>query len=125
MTRKTRRKRLWKKKRIPLRLLRKKKNTNDEDEDKKKNVKYELLESEFNTLKESYSQLQAQYEELMNFKNQIENQKKDELIAEFYMLSDEDKKDVIDNKTNYTLDEIKAKLSVICFDKKINFTMDK
>jgi len=41
------------------------------------------------------------------------------------MLSDEDKKDVISNKEKYTLDEIKAKLSVICFDKKINFTLDK
>ena len=38
------------------------------------------------------------------------------------MLSDEDKADVIQNKEKYTLDEIKAKLSVICFDKKINFT---
>jgi len=43
----------------------------------------------------------------------VENSRKDALIAEFYMLSDEDKKDVIENKTKYTLDEIKAKLSVI------------
>ena len=41
------------------------------------------------------------------------------------MLSDEDKADVISNKEKYTLDEIKAKLSVICFDKKISFTLDK
>jgi len=39
------------------------------------------------------------------------------------MLSDEDKQDVIQNKSKYTLDEIKAKLSVICFDKKINFNL--
>jgi len=37
------------------------------------------------------------------------------------MLSDEDKADVISNKEKYTLDEIKSKLSVICFDKKISF----
>jgi len=41
------------------------------------------------------------------------------------MLSDEDKADVIQNKEKYTLDEIKAKLSVICFDKKISFTLNK
>ena len=35
----------------------------------------------------------------------------------------QDKADVIQNKEKYTLDEIKAKLSVICFDKKINFTV--
>ena len=101
-------------------------NKDDEDDDDKKGAKkYELLEEELNTLKESYSALQSQYQELVNFKNEIDNQKKDALIAEFYMLSDEDKADVISNKEKYTLDEIKAKLSVICFDKKINFTLNK
>jgi len=40
------------------------------------------------------------------------------------MLSEEDKKDVIENKANYTLDEIKAKLAVICYDKKINLSSE-
>lgn len=97
----------------------------DDEDDKNGAKKYELLEEELNTLKESYSTLQSQYQELVNFKNEIDNQKKDALIAEFYMLSDEDKADVISNKEKYTLDEIKAKLSVICFDKKINFTLNK
>ena len=97
----------------------------DEDKDKKGAKKYELLEEELNSLKESYSVLQSQYQELVNFKREIDNQKKDALIAEFYMLSDEDKADVIQNKEKYTLDEIKAKLSVICFDKKISFTLNK
>jgi len=97
----------------------------DEDDDKKNTKKYELLEEELNTLKKNYSMLQSQYQELVIFKNEIDNQKKDALIAEFYMLSDEDKEDVISNKEKYTLDEIKAKLSVICFDKKINFTLNK
>ena len=98
----------------------------DDDEDKKESAKkYELLEKELNNLKESYSTLQSQYQELVNFKKEIDNQKKDALIAEFYMLSDEDKAEVVNNKEKYTLDEIKAKLSVICFDKKINFTLNK
>ena len=100
-------------------------NKDNEDDDKKSAKKYELLEEELNILKENYSALQIQYQELVNFKNEIDNQKKDELIAEFYMLSDEDKADVINNKEKYTLDQIKAKLSVICFDKKINFTLNK
>jgi hypothetical protein len=41
------------------------------------------------------------------------------------MLSDEDKKDVIENKEKYSLEDIKAKLSVICFDKKISFALEK
>ena len=104
----------------------KEEDSDDDDDKKEKGSKnYELLEKELNSLKESYSVLQNQYQELVNFKNQIDNQKKDALIAEFYMLSEEDKAEVIKNKQKYTLDEIKAKLSVICFDKKINFTLEK
>ena len=94
-----------------------------EDDKKKKNDKFALLESELNTLKAEYETLQTKYQELVAFKTEIDNQKKDALISEFYMLADEDKADVIQNKEKYTLDEIKAKLSVICFDKKINFSL--
>ena len=38
------------------------------------------------------------------------------------MLSDEDKKDVIEHKNEYTLDEIESKLAVIGFRKGINFS---
>jgi len=100
------------------------KEENEDDKEKNGAKKYELLEEELNDLKESYSTLKTQYQELVKFKNDIDNQKKDALIAEFYMLSDEDKADVISNKEKYTLDEIKAKLSVICFDKKINFSLN-
>ena len=98
----------------------------DDDEEEKENAKkYELLEEEYNTLKTQFAELESQYQKLVEFKKQIDNQNKDALISEFYMLSDEDKKDVIQNKEKYTLDQIKAKLSVICFDKKINFTLNK
>ena len=34
------------------------------------------------------------------------------------------KKDVVENKDKYTLDEIESKLSVICVRKKVNFNVD-
>ena len=40
------------------------------------------------------------------------------------MLSDEDKKEVIENKSNYSLEDIEAKLSVICVRKKVNFDLE-
>ena len=40
------------------------------------------------------------------------------------MLSDEDKAEVIENKANYSLDEIEAKLSVICVRKKVSFDLE-
>ena len=93
-----------------------------EDEDKKKD--YALLEQKYNDLEQKYSALETNYQALIDFKNQVENEKKDELINSFYMLSDEDKKDVIANKAKYSLEDIEAKLSVICVRKKVNFDLD-
>lgn len=95
----------------------------DDEEDNTKK-KYELLESEYNELQKKYSALEASYQELVEFKNNIEEKEKDDLIASFVMLSDEDKKDVIANKSNYSLREIKAELSMICVDKKVNFNLN-
>lgn len=79
---------------------------------------------QFAKLKEDYSALEVKYNELVEFKVSIENEKKDALINSFYMLSDEDKKDVIENKEKYSLDDIEAKLSVICVRKKVNFDLE-
>ena len=99
-----------------------KEDSEEEEEDKKK--KYELLETEFTALQEKYSELEAEYNKLVEFKAQVEDAKKDEMISKFYFLSDEDKKEVIENKSKYSLDEIEAKLSVICVRNKVNFNLD-
>ena len=102
----------------------------EEEDDKKKPAKneladgedkYSVLEKEFNELKDKYASLEQQNAELLSFKKEVEDKEKDALIAQFYMLSDEDKKDVIENKSQYSLDDIEAKLSVICVRKKVNF----
>ena len=85
---------------------------------------YSLLEEELNSLKASYAEMEKKYQELVTFKEAVDNEKKDALINSFYMLSDDDKKDVIENKANYTLDEIEAKLSVICVRNKVNFDLE-
>lgn len=95
--------------------------SNDDEEDKKKDKNYSLLEEKFSLLEQKYSAMEKEYQNLINFKNDVENEKKDDLIKTFYMLSDEDKKEVIENKSKYSLDEIEAKLSVICFRKKVSF----
>ena len=86
--------------------------------------KYSLLEQKCAELETKCQALEEENSALVAFKLQIENEKKDELINSFYMLSDEDKKSVIDNKANYTLDEIEKELSVICVRKKVNFNLD-
>ena len=107
-------------------------NPEDSEDDKEKKVNHSLhtdeeyaeLETKFQALQESYSALEAEKEELVNFKNNVEDKQKDELIAKFFMLSDEDKQDVIANKRQYSLEDIESKLAVICYRKKINFVED-
>lgn len=94
----------------------------EEDEEDKK--KYALLVEEHNSLLEKFSNLEAAYNNLLAFKNQVEEKEKDELIKSFYMLSEEDKAEVVANKAQYSLDEIESKLSVICVRKKVNFGLE-
>lgn len=94
----------------------------EEDEEEKK--KYALLQEEHSALLEKFSALETSYNELLAFKNQVEDKEKDELIQSFYMLSEEDKADVVANKAQYSLDEIESKLSVICVRKKVNFDLE-
>lgn len=89
-----------------------------DDEDKKK---YSLLETEYNELKTKFDLLQAKCEELEKVTTSYEREKKEELISKFYMLDDEDKKDVKDNIDKYSLDDIESKLSVICVRKRVSF----
>lgn len=97
------------------------KDNKDDKNNKDKDKKYALLEEKFTALEQRYSAMEKDYQALVQFKDNIDNEKKDALIKTFYMLSDEDKKDVIENKTKYSLEEIEAKLSVICFRKKVSF----
>ena len=85
--------------------------------------KYSLLEEELSELKNQYALLETEVTELRAFKAAAEDAEKDAMINSFCMLSDEDKKDVIENKAKYSLDEIEAKLSVICVRKKVNFDL--
>ena len=78
---------------------------------------YAALETQFNELQQSHSQL-------VEFKRTVEDAEKDKLIEQFYMLSDEDKQDVRNHKSEYSLEEIEAKLSVICVRKKVNFDLE-
>ena len=102
-------------------------NTEDEDkkekEDEDKKDKFSLKQ-QLEELQTQFAALQAENAELLAFKQKVEEKEKDELIDSFYMLSDEDKKDVIKNKANYSLKEIKAELSMICVDKKVNFNLE-
>lgn len=83
---------------------------------------YTALENQIADLQRQNSELVAANTELTEFKNGIEDARKDDMINSFYMLSEEDKAEVIANKSNYTLEDIESKLSVLCVRKRVNFT---
>ena len=124
----------------------------EEDEDKKK--KYVLEEiPEYMELSNDYSELETKYSELAaanaqliadmealkvekanleeeigtlsQFKLEAERKEKQAMINNtFYMLSDEDKKDVNDNIDTYSLADIEAKLSILCVRNKVSFSKE-
>lgn len=85
---------------------------------------YAELEQNYNLLSEEKAKLEEQLSELVQFKNQVERKDKETMIESFYMLSEEDKKDVVENIDKYSLDDIEAKLSIICVRNKVNFDLD-
>ena len=86
--------------------------------------KYSELETNYNNLVAEHNSLKEQISSLIEFKNQIERKDKEAMINNFYMLSDEDKKDCIENIDTYSLDDIEAKLSIICVRNKVSFNLD-
>ena len=96
----------------------------EKDDDKEKKKKFTVLEQEYKELQASYASLKEEVEELRTFKKKIEDKEKDELIERFYMLSDEDKKDVIEHKSEYSLEEIESKLALIGYRKGVNFNLN-
>ena len=87
-------------------------------------TKYSELEANYNTLLGDCENMKQQIASLGEFKAQVEKKEKEAMINSFYMLSDEDKKDVIENIDKYSLDDIEAKLSIICVRNKVKFDLD-
>ena len=108
----------------------------DEEEDKKKynleeieeyvslRTEYEALKSEVEGLNANIEALNAEKAELVEFKLGVERERKEALIKSFYMLDDSDKAEVQENIDNYSLDEIEAKLCILCVRNKVDFSLD-
>ena len=102
---------------------------NDDDIDYAKEYialfkEHAALEEKFNELKAENEKMSENLEALKEFKLNSERKEKENMIDSFYMLSDEDKKDVRDNIDSYSLDDIEAKLAVICVRNKVNFNSE-
>lgn len=89
------------------------------------NASIEDYKSQLETANSTITNLNEELKSFQEFKLTIDREKKQELINSFYMLSDDLKKDCVDNIDTYSLDDIEAKLSVICVRNKVSFDLDK
>lgn len=87
-----------------------------------KNEEKTVSYAEYTALVEERDALQARVDALSAECAKYQEAEKDEVIAQFSMLSDEDKKNVIANKANLTALEIKSQLALIGFEKGVNFS---
>lgn len=79
---------------------------------------------EYEALVNENESLRAEIESLREFKLSVENEQKDALFNKFpyNTLSAEDIKEVVEHKSEYSLEEIKSKLAVIYVEKGVQFT---
>lgn len=95
------------------------------------NQRYSALEADNNSLNENIKtlnttieSLKSELEELRTYKLGIERVEKENMIASFYMLSDEDKADVVAKIDELSVSDIEKELSVICFRNKVSFNTE-
>lgn len=87
-------------------------------------TKFTDLETKYSALEQEKTNLDNEVTALREFKLNAERQSKQQMIDSFYMLSDEDKKDVAEHIDTYSLDDIEAKLSILCVRNKVNFNLE-
>ena len=86
---------------------------------------YDALVAEKTTWESDKASLESIVGELTNFKKGIERKEKENMINnDFCMVPVEMKQEIIDNIDTYSLDDIEAKLSIICVRNKISFNLD-
>lgn len=84
--------------------------------------KYNAIASQLATLQNEKTSLETEVNNLRAYKLNADRKEKQAMIDSFYMLNDEDKKDVVDNIDTYSLSDIEAKLAITCVHKKVNFS---
>ena len=87
-------------------------------------ARYSDLEVRHQEALDEIETLKTENGELTTFKLAAERKDKVAMVDSFYMLSDEDKKDVLDNIDQYSIDDIEAKLSIICVRNKVSFDLE-
>lgn len=87
------------------------------DDEEKKKTQHALAEAQ-----NRIAELEAELSELREFKLQKENEAKDALFAKYFMLNEEDVAELKENKANFSLEELEAKLALKYVEKNVDFS---
>lgn len=87
------------------------------DDEEKKKTQHALEEAQ-----NRIAVLETELSELREFKLQKENEAKDALFAKYFMLNEEDVADLKENKSNFSLEELEAKLALKYVEKNVDFS---
>lgn len=85
-------------------------------------TRYNELQVKYTEAEENYNSMKADFDVLTEFKEKKDREEKQNMIDSFYMLSEEEKKDIQDNIDKYSVEEIESKLSVICVHNKLDLS---
>lgn len=85
---------------------------------------YVELAKNYSAATKRIDELEAEIAPLREFKAAADKKEKQAMIDSFYMLSDADKADVVANIETYSLDDIEAKLAILCVRNKVSFNLD-
>lgn len=94
----------------------------EEEEKKEKPSSQHQLQEKLAFVKSELHKALEELDSLKAFKLEIENQRKDAEIAKYYMLSEEDKAEIVRNKSSYSLEEIKSQLALLYVEKNVDFS---
>lgn len=82
----------------------------------------EFTTEQFEAMSNELESLRAEVQELRDFKLQIENQRKQAILDKYFMISEDDKKEIIENMANYSVKDIEAKLALMYVEQNVDFT---
>ena len=85
---------------------------------------YSAKVEEVTNLNNTINGLNEELTSLREFKNSADRKEKQAMIDGFYMLSEEDKKDVVEHIDEYSLDDIESRLSIICVRNRVSFARE-
>lgn len=85
---------------------------------------FSISQEQYDAVVAENENLKSEIAELREFKLAVEDKEKDAVIAKYFMVNDDIRKELSENKRNYSLNDIEAKLAIAYVNENVDFSMD-